>query len=205
VPLGLIGKKIGMGQMFDGGKVIPITLIEAGSCYVIQKKDIDRDGYKAIQLGYGELKKPNRPLRGHFEKTKVSPKCILRELRVENPDEFEIGEEIKIDIFKQGERIDITGISKGKGFSGGVKRWGFRGGRASRGSMFHRAPGSIGSCAIPSRVHKGKKLPGRMGNKRITTKKIEILKVDMDRNILIVKGPLPGHRGSLLLLKKTVN
>lgn len=201
--LGLIGRKLGMGQIFDdGGKIEVVTIVEAGPCHLVKIKDLDSDGYQALQLGYGEFKRPNKPLDGHFKKAGVSPKRILREFRVKDIDEFKVGQVFKVDVFNQGERVNITGISKGKGFSGVVKRWGFKGGRASRGSMFHRAPGSIGTSATPSRVLKGKKLPGRMGNRGVTIKRARIVKIDADNNILMVKGALPGPRGNLVIVKK---
>lgn len=201
--LGLIGRKLGMGQIFENGQALRVTVIETEPCTIVQKKNVDSDGYRALQLGYGELKKPIKPLEGHFKKAGVSPRRILQEFRVESVDEFEVGQEIKADIFSQGERVNITGTSKGKGFSGVVKRWGFKGGGASHGSMFHRAPGSIGAAATPSRVLKGKKMPGRMGNRETTIKRVEVVRVDVESNILMVKGAVPGRRGGLIIIKKT--
>jgi large subunit ribosomal protein L3 len=201
--LGLLGEKICMSQVFDeDGRSIPVTILKMGPCIVVQKKTPKKDGYSAVQLGYGKAKRPNRPLKGHFKGIGLAPSRNLKEFRVEDVDEFEVGQEIKVDIFQPGEDVDITGVSKGKGFAGGVKRWGYKGGRASHGSMFHRAPGSIGASSDPSRVFKGKRLPGRMGNEKTTIKGVKIVKVDPEENILVVKGPVCGPRGGLIIVKK---
>lgn len=206
--MGLIGKKIGMTQLFGKrGEVIPVTIIKAGPCFVFQKKNEEKDGYKAIQLGFEDKKESrvNEPQRGHFAKAGVAPKKVLREFRVDALDDYEVGNEIKVDVFKEKDRVIITGISKGKGFAGVMKKWGFAGGPASHGAQkWHRRPGSIGSgAADPSRVFKGKKMPGRMGGKQVTYKNLKIVKIDEVQNLLLVKGSVPGHNeGYLIIVQK---
>jgi len=194
-----------MVQIFtENGDVIPTTVIEAGPCQIVQRKSRDKEGYDALQLGFlHKRKNVSRPLKGHFDKAGVEPKVYLREFRVDGVDEYQVGQEIKVDIFSEKDKVDITGISKGRGFAGGVKRWGFKGGKASHGSMFHRAPGSIGASAWPSRVLKGKKLPGRMGGVRMTVRNLEVVKIDAERNIMLVKGAVPGARGGFLFIKRS--
>ncbi len=203
---GLIGKKVGMTQGFDeGGNVIPVTVIKAGPCTVIQKKIKEKDGYAALQLGLVEekgLKKPTKPLLGHLKKSKASPTKLLREFRFDEKGEIKEGDQFFVDIFQVGEKVHVVGRSKGKGFAGVMKRWGFRGGKASHGSMFHRAPGSIGASAFPSRVVKGKKLPGHMGQERVTVRNLTVIQTDKENNLLVVKGAVPGARGGYLLIKK---
>lgn len=203
---GIIGKKIGMSQTFDeSGAVIPVTVIQAGPCAVIQKKTAEKDGYTAVQLGFIEepsARKPNRPAQGHFKASEVPPTKMLREFRFEEHAEINPGDRFHVDIFQAGERVHITGTSKGKGFAGVVKRWGFHGGRKTHGSMFHRAPGSIGASAYPSRVVKGKKMPGRLGGRRATVRKLEVVETNKDQNLLLVKGAVPGAKGGYLLIKK---
>lgn len=204
--MGLIGKKIGMTQLFDeSGEVIPVTIIKAGPCPVVQKKAEERDGYKAIQLGF-EDKKENRvikPQRGHFAKAGVRPKRVLKEFRVDGLDNYDVGNEIKVDIFKEEDLVNITGISKGKGFTGVMKRWGFSGGPASHGAhKWHRRGGSIGSSADPSRVFKGKKMPGRVGAERVTCRNLKVVKVDLNQNLLLVKGAVPGNNGGYVFIIK---
>ncbi|HDP70138.1 MAG TPA: 50S ribosomal protein L3 [Actinobacteria bacterium] len=204
---GILGKKIGMTQVFDeSGKSIPVTVITAGPCVVTQIKTPNKDGYSAIQIGYGDVKEKrvNKPLKGHFDKAKIDSKKHLVELCVGKDEKFELAQRITVDVFNEGEKTDVVGVSKGKGFAGVVKRWGFRGGPGSHGSHFHRAPGAIGMCATPSRVLKGRKLPGRMGNKRVTAKNIEVVKVDKERNLLLLKGSVPGSNGGLVLIKNAV-
>lgn len=200
----IIGEKIGMTQLFEGDVVIPVTVIKAGPCVVTQIKKEEKDGYEAVQLGYGDVKpqRVNKPMAGHYKKANCAPKRFLAEVPLD-PSAYKPGQEVKADIFSQGDRADITGISKGKGFAGVVKRWGFRGGPASHGSTFHRAPGSVGQCATPSRVFKGKKLPGRMGGNRVTVKNLEIVRVDKSRDLILVKGAVPGPRGSLLIIRES--
>jgi large subunit ribosomal protein L3 len=203
---GLIGKKIGMTQSFEeGGNVVPVTLIKAGPCVIIQKKTQQNDGYSALQLGLIEerpAKKVSKPMLGHLKKSNVQPTKILREFRFSGPEEVKEGDQFSVDIFQAGEKVHVVGTSKGKGFAGVIKRWGFRGGKASHGSMFHRAPGSIGASAFPSRVFKGKKLPGHMGRERVTVRNLVVAETDKENNLLMVKGAVPGAKGGYLLIKK---
>jgi len=203
---GLIGKKIGMSQIFDQtGNIVPLTVIKAGPCTVIQKKTEEKDGYSALQIGLVEdkgVKQPGKPVQGHFKKAGVPPVKILREFRFAKGAEIKEGDQILVDIFQEGEKVHITGTSKGKGFASVIKRWGFRGGKASHGSMFHRAPGSIGAAAYPSRVVKGKKLPGHMGDRTTTVKNLTVVEADKENSLLIVKGSIPGARNGYLLVRK---
>ncbi len=203
---GLIGKKIGISRTFDDeGNVVPVTVIKAGPCTVVQKKSREKDGYSAIQLGFVEekdLKRPTKPQIGHFEKSGLPPTKILREFRFDERGKIKEGDQFFVDIFEAGEKVHIVGTSKGKGFAGVVKRWGFHGGKATHGSMFHRAPGSVGASAFPSRVVKGKKLPGHMGNERVTVRNLTVVQADKDNNLLVVKGAVPGANGGYLLIKK---
>ncbi|MCK4758658.1 MAG: 50S ribosomal protein L3 [Candidatus Aminicenantes bacterium] len=203
---GLIGRKVGMTQTFnDAGNVIPVTVIKAGPCTVIQKKTEEKDGYSVLQLSLVEEKgekKPSKPLIGHYTKSGIPPAKILREFRFRTQAEVKEGDQFFVDIFQVGERVRVVGTSKGKGFAGVIKRWGFHGGKASHGSMFHRSPGSIGASAYPSRVVKGKKLPGQMGDQRITVKNLTVIEADRDNNLLVLKGTVPGARGGYVLIKK---
>jgi large subunit ribosomal protein L3 len=197
-----------MTQIFIGERLIPVTAIEAGPCVVTQLKSGDRDGYWAVQIGFEDIKekKVNRPLGGHFKQAKVGPKRHLAEIRLE-PGEaasYEVGQEIRVDIFEPGERIDVVGTSKGKGFAGVVKRWGFKGFPASHGSRYHRAGGAIGMAASPARVIKGMEMPGRMGNSRITIQNLEVVKVIPEKNLILIKGAVPGAKGSLVMVKESV-
>lgn len=204
---GILGKKVGMTQVFDDdGNVIPVTVIEAGPVKVVQKKTLEKDGYQAIQVGF-EDKKPNRvnkPEKGHFDKAGVEYKKYLREFRLDDVDGYEVGQEIKVDVFKPGDKVDVTGISKGKGFQGVIKRWNQRRGPMSHGSKYHRGVGSMGGSSFPSRTFKGKKLPGRMGGRRVTVLNLEVVKVDSEHNLLLVKGAVPGPKGGLLIIKDSV-
>ena len=203
--LGLIGRKLGVSQVFaDSGEVIPVTVIEAGPCVVVQKKTQDKDGYNALQVGFleREEKKTNRPLKGHFAKAGTKAFVVLKEFTLPDVEGYQSGQEIKVDIFSAGELVDVIGTSKGKGFAGGVKRWGFRGGPATHGSMFHRAPGSVGASAYPSRVLKGKRLPGHLGNAQVTVKNLQVVDVRSERNLILIKGAVPGARRSIVLIKK---
>ncbi|MFO7245502.1 MAG: 50S ribosomal protein L3 [Thermaerobacter sp.] len=203
---GLIGRKLGMTQLFDEeGRLVPVTVIEAGPCLVVQRRTPERDGYAAIQLGFGEVKekKLNRPLRGHFSKRGLAPRRLLREFRVDDVDAYEVGQELKADVFTAGEYVDVTGISRGKGFAGAIKRHGAQRGPMSHGSKYHRGPGSMGPSTFPGRVFKGKKLPGHMGGRRVTARGLRLLRVDPDRNLLIVEGSVPGARGSYVLVRST--
>jgi large subunit ribosomal protein L3 len=203
---GLIGKKVGMTQTFDEeGNVAPITVIKVGPCTVIQKKTKEKDGYSALQLGLVEekgRKKMTKPLVGHYEKSGVPPMKILKEFQFAEKGEVKEGDQFFVDIFQIGEKVHVVGVSKGKGFAGVVKRWGFHGGKATHGSMFHRRPGSTGASAYPSRVMKGKKLPGHMGDKRVTVKNLRVIQADKENNLLVVKGAVPGAKGGYLLIKK---
>jgi large subunit ribosomal protein L3 len=203
MPKGILGKKIGMTQIFtDKGLAIPVTVIEAGPCIVIQKKTPEKDGYSAIQIGFGEKRERlfTKPLAGHFTKAGIRPLRFLREMLVEDPEVFQVGQEIKADIFAQGEKVDVVGTSKGKGFAGAIKRHGFHRGPMAHGSKYHRSPGSLGAKG-PARVYKGRKLPGHMGTDRVTVQNLEVIKVDVDRNLIAVRGAIPGPKGGLILVK----
>ena len=204
---GLIGKKLGMTQIFDEqGKVIPVTVIEAGPCVVAQVKTVETDGYNAIQLGFGEVKenKLNKPEKGHFAKSKLTPKKHLREFRLDSVENINVGDELKADTFTAGDQLDIQGTSKGKGFQGVIKRHGQSRGPMGHGSMYHRRPGSMGPTSTPGRVFKGKKLPGHMGSQTITIQNLEVVRVDLDKNVILVKGSVPGAKGAILKLKTSV-
>lgn len=202
----ILGKKIGMTQIFDeNGKAIPVTAIEAGPCTVIQIKTVDNDGYQAVKLGFGEVKenKLTKPKKGEFAKTNITPKKHLREFRLEEIS-YNVGDEIKADIFAAGDAVDITGTSKGKGFQGVIKRHGQSRGPMGHGSMYHRRPGSMGSTSTPGRVFKGKKLPGHMGKLTVTIQNLEVVAVDLDKNVILVKGSIPGSKGSIVKIKDAV-
>ena len=204
---GIIGKKIAMTQIFtEEGKVIPVTMVEAGPCTVTQIKTVEKEGYGALQLGFGAVKekKVSKPQKGHFESKNLEPRRHLAELRVEDPAGYQLGQEITVDIFAKGDHVDITGRSRGKGFAGVIKRYNFRGGPASHGAHFHRAPGAIGACATPSRVFKGTRMPGRMGAERVTALNLEIVDVKTERNLLLLRGSVPGPDGGLLLIRESV-
>ncbi len=204
---GLIGKKVGMTQIFDEqGKVIPVTVIEAGPCVIAQIKTVDTDGYNAIQLGFGEVKehKVNKPVRGHYAKSKITPKKHLREFRLDSVENMNVGDELKVDTFVAGDKLDIQGTSKGKGFQGVIKRHGQSRGPMGHGSMYHRRPGSMGPTSTPGRVFKGKRLPGHMGRETITIQNLEVVRVDLDKNAILVKGSVPGAKGAILKLKSSV-
>ena len=203
----LIGKKVGMTQIFDEkGNVIPVTVIEAGPCNVVQVKTVETDGYNAIQLGFGAVKenKVNKPIKGHFAKAKITPMKHLREFRVNDVSSVKVGDEIKADTFAQGDSVDIQGITKGKGFQGVIKRHGQSRGPMGHGSMYHRRPGSMGPTSTPGRVFKGKKLPGHMGVETVTIQNLQVVAVDLDKNALLVKGSVPGNKGSILKIKNSV-
>ena len=202
----IIATNIGMTQIFDAeGKVVPVTVIEAGPCNVIQKKTIETDGYEAVQLGFGEVKEKhvNKAMKGHFAKSGVSIKKVLKEFRLDEIT-LNIGDEVKADVFAEGERVDVTGISKGKGYAGTVKRWGTHRGPMTHGSGYHRGPGSMGACSSPSRVFKGKRLAGHLGCEKVTVQNLDVVKVDMDRNLILVKGAIPGPKGGIVTIKNTV-
>ena len=203
----IIGKKIGMTQIFSPeGKVIPVTVIEAGPCSVVQRKSVETDGYEAVQLGFGDVKEKHvtKPLKGHFEKHGVALRKVLKEFRL---DEITLntGDEVKADTFAEGECVDVTGISKGKGYAGVIKRWGTHRLKETHGTgPVHRHPGSMGACSSPSRVFKGKKLPGHMGNVKVTVQNLDVVKVDAERNLILVKGAVPGPKGGIVTIKNTV-
>ena len=203
----LIGKKVGMTQIFDEeGKVIPVTAIEVGPCTVTQIKTVEQDGYSAVQLGFGEIKekKLTRPAKGHFTKSNITPKKYLREFKLDQASELKVGDELKADVFEIGDKVDIQGTSKGKGFQGVIKRHGQSRGPMGHGSMYHRRPGSMGPTSTPGRVFKGKKLPGHMGVETVTIQNLEVVKVDLDKNVILVKGSVPGAKGAILKLKTSV-
>ena len=204
---GILGIKLGMAQVFaDDGSAIGCTVLQAGPCVVVQKRSKQTDGYDAVQLGLVEFIKPQRiskPMNGHFKKANVAPMRFLRELRLdEGTEETKVGDRVLVDGFAPGDVVDVCGVSKGKGFQGGVKRWHFRGGDATHGSMFHRAPGGIGASSFPSRVWKGQHFPGHMGNERVTAKNLRVVKIDADENLMLVRGSVPGPAGSYILIRK---
>ena len=203
----LIGKKVGMTQIFDEeGKVIPVTVIEATPCTVTQIKTVEQDGYQAVQLGFGDVKDKhiNKPEAGHFAKAKLANKKHLREFRLDSVEGLTVGQELKADIFAAGDKLDIQGTSKGKGFQGVIKRHGQHRGPMGHGSMYHRRPGSMGPTSTPGRVFKGKKLPGHMGRVTVTIQNLDVVRVDMDKNVILVKGSVPGAKGAILKLKSSV-
>lgn len=200
----ILGTKIGMTQVFtEDGLVVPVTVVEAGPCKVVQKKTAETDGYEAVQLGFGKIKdkKVKKPAAKHFEKAGVEPNRHLREFRFDDCASYEVGQEIKADTFAGGEMVDVTGISKGKGFAGTIKRYNHHRGPMTHGSKFHRAPGSLGACATPGRVFKGHKMPGHMGNVKVTTQNLTVVKVDAERNLLLIKGSVPGAKGALVIVR----
>ena len=203
----LIGRKIGMTQIFDNeGKVIPVTVIEVGPCTVTQIKTVEQDGYQAVQLGFGEVKekKLTRPELGKFTKAKLTPKKYLREFRLDSIEGMNVGDELKADVFQVGDKVDVQGTSKGKGFQGVIKRHGQSRGPMGHGSMYHRRPGSMGPTSTPGRVFPGKKLPGHMGALTVTIQNLEVIKVDLDKNAILVKGSVPGAKGAILKIKSSV-
>ena len=205
---GIIGTKLGMTQLFDeNGKVVPVTVIEAGPCTVVQKKTVESDGYQAVQLGYGEVsaKKVNKAAKGHFDKAEVAPKKTLREFRLDDIAAVNVGDILKADIFAAGDHIDVTGISKGKGYQGAIKRWNQRRLRESHGTgPVSRHAGSMGACSSPSRVFKGKKLPGHMGAEKSTIQNLVVVKIDAENNLIAVKGAIPGAKGSVVTIQNSV-
>ena len=205
---GIIGKKIGMTQLFDeNGMVVPVTVVEAGPCVVVQKKTVESDGYTSVQVGFGEVKanKLTKPAKGHFEKAGVAPKKTLKEFRFDSIDEINVGDIIKADTFAAGDKVDVCGISKGKGYAGTIKRWNGHSLRATHGTgPVHRHAGSNGSTSTPSRVYKGKKLPGHLGAERVTVQNLAIVKVDAENNLIAVKGAIPGAKGGIVVLTDTV-
>ena len=203
----LLGQKLGMTRMFtEEGRWIDVTLLEAGPCTVIQRKTKNTDGYDAIQVGFGEKKESrcNKPAAGHFKKAGVEPKRVLREFRVDSDSELKSGDELRSDIFEVGDRVDVSGTTKGRGFAGVIKRHGFSGGPGGHGSHFHRTPGSIGQSADPAKVYRGKRMPGRMGNERKTTQNLEVVQVDSEKNLLVIRGSVPGATGGVVFVKQSV-
>jgi len=206
VSKGILGKKVGMTQVFtEEGKLIPVTVVEAGPCYVVQKKTANMDGYNAIQVGFAFKRErlANRPEKGHFQKASLKPMRFVREFKVDDVEAYEIGQEIKADVFSAGDRIDVVGVSKGKGFAGMIKRHGARRGPMKHGSKYHHRTGSLGAKG-PARVFRGRLLPGRAGGERVTVQNLEIVRVDADKNMILIKGAVPGPKKGLLILKTSV-
>ena len=205
---GTIGKKMGMTQIFDeNGKVVPVTVVEAGPCTVVQKKTVESDGYVAVQLGYGDIsaKKVSKPAKGHFDKADVAPKRTLREFRLDDISAMNVGDILKADVFAVGDRIDVVGTSKGKGYAGAIKRWNQHRLRESHGTgPVARHAGSMGSCSTPSRVFKGKRLPGHLGAERVTIQNLKVVKVDAENNLIAIKGAIPGPKGSVVCISDSV-
>lgn len=205
---GIIGKKIGMTQIFDErGNVIPVTVIEAGPCVVVQKKTVENDGYESVQLGFAEVREKllNKPKKGHFEKAGVAPKRVLREFRLADVSSLNVGDIVKADIFAEGDRVDVAGTSKGKGFAGVIKRWGHHRLKMTHGTgPVHREVGSMGASTNMSRVPKGKKMAGQMGNERVTVQNLDVVKVDAENNLIALKGAIPGPKGGIVILADSV-
>lgn len=201
----ILGKKLGMTQVYDDeGRAIPVTVVSAGPCTVVQKKTVERDGYDALQIGYGEVKEKHRTkaLAGHFKAAGVGLSRFLTEVRLDEVSDLAVGDEITVDAFSPGDRVKVTGQSKGKGFQGVIRRYGFKGGRKTHGSHFHRAPGSIGASAWPARVQKGQKLPGQMGAKKVSVKNLEVVEVLPEDNLLLIRGGIPGSKDGLLRITR---
>lgn len=203
---GILGKKLGMTQVFAAdGKIIPVTVVEAGPCVVVQKKTQATDGYNAVQVGFDTLKEKlvNKPSKGHFAKVGVKPTRYLREFRLANIDALNVGDEIKADIFAEGDLVDVSGMSRGKGFAGGIKRWNFHRGPEAHGSKYHRSPGSLGKRSW-ARVPKGRKLPGHLGVEKVTVQGLRVVKIDAEKNLLLIKGAVPGAKGSMITIRDSV-
>ena len=204
---GILAKKIGMTQIFlEDGKMLPVTVLEAGPCTVIQKKTVETDGYNAVKVAFGDIREKlvNKPRKGEFAKANVEVKRYMKEFRLDDVSNINVGDEIKVDVFAAGDTIDASGITKGHGFQGNIKRHGQHRGPMSHGSMYHRRPGSMGATSDPGRVYKGKKLPGHMGSVKVTIINLDVVKVDADKNLLFVKGSVPGVKGSLLCLRDSI-
>jgi large subunit ribosomal protein L3 len=203
---GILGKKVGMTRVYKDGKAIPVTVIKAGPCFVVQKKNVDNDGYNAIQIGFDEIpeRKAKKPLTGHFKKAEVKPMRHLHEIKVENIDDYEIGQEIKVNLFEEGDKIDVIGTSKGKGTAGHMKRWNFSGGEKTHGSKFHRALGSTGNASYPAKVFKGKKMAGQYGNAKTTVQNSEVVYLDAENDIIAIKGGVPGAKGGLVFVRNAI-
>jgi large subunit ribosomal protein L3 len=204
---GILGTKLGMTQIFDDTRAVPVTVIQAGPCVVAQVKTEDKDGYRAVQLAFGEARPAsvNKPMKGHFDKAGAEPGRYVVEIRTDDAEEYRPGQEIKADLFAPGERADVVGVSKGKGFAGVMKRHGFGGLSGSHGTeRKHRSPGAIGACATPSRVFKGMRMAGQMGNERVTVLNLEVVRSDPERNLLLLKGAVPGPDGGLVMVRSAV-
>ena len=205
--MGILGRKVGMTQVFDDdGKAIPVTVIEAGPCSVVEIRTPEKNSYSAVQLGFGEVKpsKVTKPEKGYFTKQNTAPKRWLREFRIDNTADYQVGQEITVSLFQNGEVVDVTGISKGKGYQGVMKRHGFGGTPASHGhSVTHRHPGSIGCSSFPGRVMKGRRMAGQMGGEQVTTKNLKVFGIDEENNLILIEGPVPGARDSLVMIRKT--
>lgn len=202
----ILGTKLGMSQIFTAeGIVIPVTIIQAGPCPVVQIKTAEKEGYSAIQVGFGNKKEKNvnKPVKGHFKKSKIIPTRYLREFRTEDGDKFEIGQQIKCDIFNEGDKVDVTGMTKGRGFTGTIQRWNMHRGPMAHGSGYHRGVGALSACASPARVFKNRKMPGHYGDEQVTIKNLEVARVDKERNLLFVKGGVPGAKNKLVTIKQS--
>ena len=203
----ILGKKLGMTQLFDeNGNMIPVTVVEAGPCKVIQKKTVESDGYEAVQVGFGEKKEKHttKAMQGHFKKAGAGYMKYLRELKLESAGEMNVGDEIKADVFAIGDAVDVTGITKGKGYAGPIKRWGTHRGPMTHGSGYHRGPGSLGACSTPSRVMKGKKLAGHLGVEKVTIQNLDVVLVDAEKNVIAIKGAIPGPKGGMVIIQDSV-
>ena len=205
--MGILGRKVGMTQVFDeNGKAVPVTVIEAGPCPIVEIRTPEKNSYSAVQLGFGEVKQGNvtKPVKGYFEKQSAAPKRWLREFRVENTTDYQVGQEITVSLFQNGEVVDVIGVSKGKGTAGVMKRYGFGGTPASHGhSVTHRHPGSIGCSSYPGKVIKGRRMAGHIGSERVTTKNLSVFAIDEENNLILIKGSVPGARDSLVMIRKT--
>ena len=204
---GILGTKLGMTQIFDDTRAVPVTVIQAGPCVVAQVKTEDRDGYRAVQLAFGDIRprQVTKPMRGHFDKAEAEPGRYVVELRTDDAETYTLGQQIKVDVFAPGDRADVVGVSKGKGFAGVMKRHGFAGLSSSHGTeRKHRSPGAIGACATPSRVFKGMPMAGQMGNERVTVLNLEVVQVDPERNLLLLKGATPGPDGGLVMVRSAI-
>ncbi|MDR2904268.1 MAG: 50S ribosomal protein L3 [Clostridiales bacterium] len=203
----ILAKKIGMTQVFsEAGILIPVTVLEAGPCTVVQKKTIDNDGYSAVQVGFGgvKIKRVNKPVKGHFDKAGVAPTKVLKELKLDNADSFEVGAVIKADVFAAGDKIDVSGVTKGKGYAGAIKRHGMSRGPMAHGSKYHRGLGSLSSATTPGKVKKGKRMPGHMGHVNVTIQNLTVVRAYAEKNLLLVKGAVPGAKGAVLVIKNSV-
>ncbi len=203
----ILGKKVGMTQVFaEDGTVVPVTVVEAGPCTVVRKKTIERDGYEAVCVGFDDIRESlvNKPKMGEFKKAEVAPKRFIREFKFENTSEYEVGQEIKADMFENGDIVDVSGISIGHGFTGPIRRWNQSRGPMTHGSKYHRGPGSMGAASSPSRVMKGKRLGGHWGSEKVTVQNLQVVRVDAERNMILIKGSVPGRRGTLVTVRQAV-